>query len=200
MYREKVRGGDGVDMSLEFSEDRFQPPRTIKPPMAKELRVERRDDDAGPAGGLVMVPKRLDDQGCEMVRMGVGSLLRSVRVVGDLLPQREAPVRDAPVPQAVHPMLAMEFQVGAVPGISVVRTPDLDAGSRVPRQDRDFPPTGRGESVWLMGRKARPFASGIETTLVETVFVCADGRPPSDSVRVDEKVPELVAARQLFQN
>src|SRR5207253_965639 len=59
MRREKVRGGDHVDLSLEFSQDRLQPLRALEPPVAKELRVERRDDDAGSAGCLPMLPKGL---------------------------------------------------------------------------------------------------------------------------------------------
>src|SRR2546421_9110061 len=140
MRREKVRGRDHVDLSFEFSENRLEPPRAFEPPMAKELGVERRDDDAGSARRLPMFPKGFDDQGCEVVRMGVGSLLRGLRIVGDLLPQGKAPVRDAPISEAVHSVFAMEFQVGPVPRISVIRTPDLDAGPRVPSKDRDLPP------------------------------------------------------------
>src|SRR5467141_2678879 len=109
MRRKKVRGRDHADLSFEFSQHRFQPLRAFKPPMAKELGVERRDDDAGSARGLLMLPKGLNDQGCEVVRVGLGALLRGLWIVGDLLPQGKAAVRDAPVPQAVHPMFAMEF-------------------------------------------------------------------------------------------
>src|SRR5947208_10224852 len=94
MRREKVRRGDHVDLPLEFSQDRFQPPRALEPPVAKELRVERRDNDAGSARCLPMFPKGLDDQRCEMVRMGLGSLPGGIRGVQNHLLQSEPPVRD----------------------------------------------------------------------------------------------------------
>src|SRR5437879_9388847 len=137
-----------------------------------------------------MLMESLEDQRCKMVRMGGGSLLRGVGVVGDLLSQGELPVRDTPVPQAVHPMFAMKLQVGAVPRISVVRTPDLDAGPRVARKNRDFPLAGRGERVRLLWRKARSVPSRIETTLFETVLVGADRRAPGDRGRTHEEEPE----------
>src|SRR5437660_2639154 len=199
MRREKVRGSRHVDLSLEFSQDRFQPPRALEPPVAKELRVERRDDDAGSARGLPMFPKGLDDQRCEMVRMGLGSLPGGIRVVQHLLPQSEAPVCDAPVPQSVHPVFAVEFQVGAVPGVSIVGAPHLDARPRVPREDRDFAPTGCRERVWLVWRKARSVAGRVETALAQAVFVRADWRAPGDEVRIYEEVPEPVPPNDLFE-
>src|SRR5256886_8106341 len=136
---------------------------------------------------------------CNMVRMVGGSLLRGVGVVGDLLSQGELPVRDAPVPQAVHSMFAMKLQVVAVPPISVVRTPDLDAGPRVPRKDRDFPLSGRGERVRLIRRKSRSVPSRIETTLFETVLVSADRRAPGDEVRIHEEESDPVTTQQLLE-
>src|SRR5438132_14233479 len=109
------------------------------------------------------------NQRCQRVRMGGGSLLRGIGVVGDLLSQGELPVRDTPVPQAVRPMFAMKLQVAAVPRISVVRTPDLDAGPRVPRKNRDFPLAGRGERVRPLWCKARSVPSRIDTTPFEAV-------------------------------
>src|SRR2546428_8156881 len=134
-----------------------------------------------------------------MARMGGGSLFRGIGVVGDFLPQGELPVRDTPVPQAVHPMFAMKLQVGAVPRISVVRTPDLDAGPRVPRKDRDLPLAGRGERVWLIRRKARSVPSRIETTLFETVLVGADRRAPGDEVRIHEEESDPMTTQQLLE-
>src|SRR3989440_9154808 len=199
MRREKIRGSDRVDVSLQFSQNRFQPRWALEPPVAKEFRVERRDDDAGSARGLLMLMESLEDQRCKMVRMGGGSLLRGVGVVGDLLSQGELPVRDTPVPQAVHPMFAMKLEVGAVPRISVVRTPDLDAGPRVPRKNRDFPMAGRGERVRLIRRKARSVPSRIETTLFETVLVSADRRAPGDEVRIHEEESDPVTNQQLLE-
>src|SRR2546421_4646353 len=189
MRREKIRGRNRIDVSLQFSQNRFQPRWALEPPVAKEFRVERSDDDAGSARGLLMLMESLEDQRCKMVRMGGGSLLRGVGVVGDLLSQGELPVRDTPVPQAVHPMFAMKLQVGAVPRISVVRTPDLDAGPRVPRKNRDFPRAGRGERVRLIRRKARSVPSRIETTLFETVLVSADRRAPATRCESTKKNP-----------
>src|SRR5438034_11723525 len=82
MRREKIRGSDRIDVSLQFSQNRFQPRWALEPPVAKEFRVERRDDDAGSARGLLMLMESLEDQRCKMVRMGGASLLRSVGVVG----------------------------------------------------------------------------------------------------------------------
>src|SRR3989454_11643747 len=199
MRREKIRGSDRVDVSLQFSQNRFQPRWSLEPPVAKEFRVERRDDDAGSARGLLMLMESLEDQRCKMVRMGGGSLLRGVGVVGDLLSQGELPVRDTPVPQAVHPMFAMKLQVGAVPRISVVRTPALDAGPRVPRKNRDFPPAGRGERVRLLGRKARSVPSRIETTLFETFLEGADRRAPGDEVRITEEESDPVTTQRFLE-
>src|SRR5256712_13225108 len=131
--------------------------------------------------------------------MGGGALLRSVGVVGDFPPQGGLRVRDTPVRQAVHPMFAMKLQVGAVPRISVVRTPDLDAGPRVPRKNRDFPSAGRGEHVRLLWRKARSVPSRIETTLFETVLVGADRRAPGDEVRIHEEESDPVTTQQLLE-
>src|SRR5207247_8859787 len=125
MRREKIRGSDRVDVSLQFSQNRFQPRWALEPPVAKEFRVERRDDDAGSARGLLMLMEGLEDQRCEMVGMGSGSRLRGIGVVGDFLSQGELPVRDTSVPQAVHPMFAINLRVSAVPRISVIRTTDL---------------------------------------------------------------------------
>ena len=61
MLGEKARGGCRLDLSFEFSKHGLQPPRTLEPPMAKELGVEGRDDDARMAGGLLMLPKCVDD-------------------------------------------------------------------------------------------------------------------------------------------
>src|SRR5437879_11470108 len=99
-----------------------------------------------------MLMESLEDQRCKMIRMGGGSLLRGIGVVGDFLSQGELPVRDTPVPQAVHPMFAMKLQVGAVPRISVVRTPDLDTGTRVPRTTRDFTLAGSGDRLLVIRR------------------------------------------------
>src|SRR5205823_5003130 len=84
--------------------------------------------------------------------------------VGNLFGQGDAPVRDPPVSKAVPPVLAVKFQVGAVSGISVIGAPDLDAGPRVPREDRYLPPTGRRYGVRFVRRKARSLASGIESS------------------------------------
>src|SRR3989475_10793492 len=97
-----------------------------------------------------------------MVRVRVRSLLCGDRIVSDLLPQGEATVRDAPIPKAVHPAPAMKFQVGAVPGISVVRTPDLDTGPRVPSKDRHLPPAGRSEFIRFIRSKPRSPVACIE--------------------------------------
>src|SRR3989442_5814556 len=144
MRREKIRGRDRIDVSLQFSQNRFQPRWALEPPVAKEFRVERRDDDAGSARGLLMLMESLEDQRCKMVRMGGGSLLRGVGVVGAFLSQWELPVPGTPVPQAFHPMLAMKLQVVAVPRISVVITPDLEAAPPFLRMNRDVPLTGPG--------------------------------------------------------
>src|SRR2546421_1807463 len=146
-----------------------------------------------------MLMESLEDHRCKMVRMGGGSLLRGVGVVGDFLSEGELPVRDTPVPQAVHPMFAMKLQVGAVPRISVVRTPDLDTGPRIPRKNRDFPLAGRGERVRLIRRKARSVPSRIETTLFETVIVGADRRAPGDEVRIHEEESDPVTTQQLLE-
>src|SRR3989442_7895260 len=82
---------------------------------------------------------------------------------------------------------------------SVVRTPDLDAGPRVPRKDRDFPLAGRGERVRLIRRKARSVPSRIETTLFETVLVSADRRAPGDEVRIHEEESDPVTTQQLLE-
>src|SRR2546428_13299640 len=131
--------------------------------------------------------------------MGGGSLVRGVGSVGHVPANGALPVRDTPVPQAVHPMFAMKLQVGAVPRISVVRTPDLDAGPRVPRKNRDFPLAGRGERVRLLWRKARSVPSRIETTLFETVLVGADRRAPGDEVRIHEEESDPVMTQQLLE-
>src|SRR3989440_9945504 len=167
--------------------------------MAKELRVERRDHDAGSARGLPMLPEGLDDQRCEMVRMGLGSLPGGIRVVRHFLPQSESAVCDAPVSQSVHPVFAVEFQVGAVPGVSIVGAPHLDARPRVPREDHDFAPTGRRDRVRLVRRKARSVAGRIETALAQAVFVRADGSASGNEVRIYEEVPEPVPSYDVFE-
>src|SRR3989442_8388045 len=96
-------------------------------------------------------------------------------------------------------MFAMNLQVGAVPRISVVRTPDLDAGPRVPRKNRDFPLAGRRERVRLIRRKARSVPSPIETTLFETVLVTADRRAPGDDARIHEEESHPVPTQQILQ-
>src|SRR5207247_8883657 len=101
--------------------------------------------------------------------------------------------------RSVQPIVAMKLQVGAVPRISVVRTPDLDAGPRVPRKNRDFPLAGRGERVRLIRRKARSVPSRIETTLFETVLVGADRRAPGDEVRIHEEESDPVTTQQLLE-
>src|SRR5437870_2446149 len=67
MRREKIRGSDRVDVSLQFSQNRFQPRWSLEPPVAKEFRVERRDDDAGSARG---VPARIEPTLLETVLVG----------------------------------------------------------------------------------------------------------------------------------
>src|SRR2546429_7552200 len=121
-----------------------------------------------------------------MVRVCVRSLLCGDRIVSDLLPQGEATVRDAPIPKAVHPAPAMKFQVGAVPGISVVRTPDLDTGPRVPSKDRHLPPAGRSELIRFIRRKARSVAGCIESTFRDPVVVGSDLSAAGGPVRVYE--------------
>src|SRR5437764_12860850 len=133
-----------------------------------------------------MFPKGLDDQRCEVVRMGLGSGPGGTRVVQHLLRQSESPVCDAPVPQSVHPVFAVEFQVGAVPGVSIVGAPHLDARPRVPREDRDFTPAERRERVWLVWRKARSVAGRVETALAQAVFVRTDWGASGDEVRMYE--------------
>src|SRR5437867_12004798 len=111
--------------------------------MAKEFRVEGRHDDARATRGLLVFPKSVDDEGPEVLRVGLRSFLRAPRVVGNLFGQGDAPVGDPPVSDAVPPELPVKFQVGAVSRISAIRAPDLDAGPRIPREDRAFPPTVR---------------------------------------------------------
>src|SRR5205807_9197116 len=84
-------------------------------------------------------------------------------------------------------------------GVAVVRTPNLDARSRVPREDRDLPPTGHREGVRFIWREARSVAGRVEPTFFETVLVGADGCPSRDEVRVDEEVPETLAGQKLLE-
>src|SRR2546422_10119594 len=114
MRREKIRGSDRIDVSLQFSPNRFQPRWALEPPVAKEFRVERRDDDAGSARGLLMLMESLEAQRCKRVRMGGGSLLRSVGGAGAFLSRGELPVRDTPAARTAHPTFATRLQVSAV--------------------------------------------------------------------------------------
>src|SRR5206468_10324485 len=77
MRREKLRGSDRIDVSLQFSQNRFQPRCALEPPAAKEFRVERRDDDGGPARGLLMFMESPDDQRRTVDGMVGASLLRA---------------------------------------------------------------------------------------------------------------------------
>ena len=167
--------------------------------MAKEFRVEGRHDDARATRGLLVFPKPVDDEGCEVLRVGLRAFLRGHRIVGNLFGQGDAPVRDPPVSKAVPPVLAVKFQVGAVSGISVIGAPDLDAGPRVPREDRYLPPTGRRYGVRFVRRKARSLASGIESSFRESVFVSTDRSSSGDEVGVDEEVPEALSGQELLE-
>src|SRR5437016_13672650 len=100
--------------------------------MAKEFRVEGRHDDARATRGLLVFPKSVDDEGCEVLRVGLRSFLRAHRIVGNLLGQGAAPVADPPVSEDLRPVLPVKFQSGAVSGISVIAAPALAAGPRAP--------------------------------------------------------------------
>src|SRR5207247_9061694 len=166
--------------------------------MAKEFRVEGRHDDARATRGLLVFPKIVDDEGCEVLRVALRSFLRAHRIVGNLFGQGDAPVGDPPVSEAVPPVLPVKFQVGAVSGISVIRAPDLDAGPRVPRESRHLSPTGRGYGVWFVRRKARSLAGGVESSFPQPVFVRTDRSSSGDEVGVDEEVPEALSGQELL--
>src|SRR5437016_14115250 len=104
--------------------------------MAKEFRVEGRHDDARATRGLLVFPKSVDDEGCEVLRVGLRSFIRAHRIVGNLFCQGDAPVGDPPVSEAVRPALPVKFQVGALSAISVMGAPDLGGGPRFPRAER----------------------------------------------------------------
>src|SRR5438093_10571218 len=97
--------------------------------MAKEFRVEGRHDDARATRGLLVFPKSVDDEGCEVLRVGLRSFLRAHRIVGNLFGQGDAPVGDPPVSEAVRPVLPVKLQVRAVSAISLIVAPTLDSRS-----------------------------------------------------------------------
>ena len=156
--------------------------------MAKEFRVEGRHNDACATRCLMVFPKSVDDEGCEVLRVGLRSFLRGHRIVGNLFGQGDAPVGDPPVSEAVLPVLAVKFQVGAVSRISVIRAPDLDAGPRVPREDRHFPPTGRRYGIRFVRRTARSLAGGVKSSFHQPVFVRTDRRSSGDERDDGDKV------------
>src|SRR5205807_9187834 len=96
------------------------------------------------------------------------------------------------------PVLAVKFQVGAVSRISVIRAPDLDAGPRVPGEDRHFPPTGRRYGIRFVRRTARSLAGGVKSSFHQPVFVRTDRRSSGDEVGVDEEVPEALSGQELL--
>src|SRR5207253_1857345 len=191
--------GRHFDLALESSEHGLQPLWTFKPPMAKEFRVERRHDDPSATRGLMVFPKSVEDEGREVLRVGLRSFLRAHRIVGNLFGQGDAPVGDPPVSEAVPPVLPVKFQVGAVSRISVIRAPDLDAGPRVPRESRHLSPTGRGYGVWFVRRKARSLAGSVESSFPQPVFVRTDRSSSGDEVGVDEEVPEALSGQELLE-
>src|SRR5438552_17572029 len=167
--------------------------------MAKAFRGEGRHDDARATRGLLVFPKSVDDEGCEVLRVALPSFPRAHRIVGNLFGQGDAPVGDPPVSEAVRPVLPGKFQVGAVSRISVIRAPDLDAGPRVPRESRHLSPTGRGYGVWFVRRKARSLAGSVESSFPQPVFVRTDRSSSSDEVAVDEEGPEPLSGQELLQ-
>src|SRR5207249_5390538 len=105
-------------------------------------------------------------------------------------------------PTALSPSSALSLHDAlpiSVPRVSIVGAPHLDARPRVPREDRDFAPTGRRDRVRLVRRKARSVAGRIETPLAQAVFVRADGGASGDEVRIYEEIPEPVPPHDLFE-
>src|SRR5438552_2874896 len=154
--------------------------------LSRELRQDStRDWTLAPANR----PRGLD----ERIFRAIHFLPNPARVVIQPDPMMTAlaprAFREAPIPRGVHPAPAMKFQVGAVPGISVVRTPDLDTGPRVPSKDRHLPPAGRSEFIRFIRRKARSVAGCIESSFRDPVVVGSDWRAAGDQVRADEEEP-----------
>src|SRR5207249_10758040 len=91
-------------------------------------------------------------------------------------------------PTALSPSSALSLHDAlpiSVPRVSIVGAPHLDARPRVPREDRDFAPTGRRDRVWLVRRKARSVAGRIETALAQAVFVRSEVHTSELQSRLD---------------
>src|SRR2546427_8084285 len=167
--------------------------------MAEQLRVERRDDGAGPPGRGAVGPEGLAHGPEEMVCMGPGPILRGLRVVRELVVEGERSTCDPPVPEPAGPLLAVELEIRAVPGITVVRAPHLDARPRIPREDGDPLLATRDEGVRLVRGDARRGAGLRGLLLLEPLFVGAERRAARDKVGVHEEVPEAVAGEGVLK-
>src|SRR6266550_543338 len=106
--------------------------RALEPPVTEQLGVEWRDHDVARLPVLADflrigqrdTAEQLHEVGCVVGRTPA----RGGWVIRLLVAEVDVVARDAPQLEAARPPNLMEFQVGAVPGVSSVATPHLERG------------------------------------------------------------------------
>ena len=113
----------------------IEPARSFEPPMAEQLRIEGRADQALPAGLCVMLVDNGSREADEVLRVLPDPAFDDARIVNFLVRQVGLAVSHAPVPVSAGEFLLVKIEVMAVARIPVLPAPDLQTGARIPRED-----------------------------------------------------------------
>ena len=183
------RPGHDTGPARELLEDGGEEVDALEPPMAEELEVEHRDDRGALA---VRERRRALEEVDEVRRVGVQRLGDAGGLVGELVAEVEAGVRDAPVPVAARSALLVELEVPSVTRVPDLAGPDLLRRERVAGEDADASPVARTHDVETVGRRA-PLGT-LDDAAVRGLVPAA-----LHEVRLDEEVTDAARGKEVLE-